>query len=968
MSQPTKSSKKVWLVTGSNRGIGLGFVTHLSHRDDTVVFAAARDPDSAVELQKLSEGNADFHLLKISSENESEVAAAVEQIEQIAGHLDFVIANAGLGNGVLPTVTLSREEFDNHMNVNAWGTIVLFQKVHRLLIKKPQSVFVSISSDLGSNVAHRAIITAPGTGLSAYGMSKAVVNWTMSRIAVEHKSEGIIALSIHPGAVHTDMLRGGIKSQPKETQDFILGMSRTVEQSTADVLSVIDKATQEQNGKYLKDETVDQYGGRSSVEFHTSAAGKNYLEILKYCLDNAPRTRHNSTGNNYFPSSVLPGIKVDGFGLVGLPLHPVLTVNELKKTMVEKEGGNCWEWMEDEFWVENLEWIKLVQNSLVECQITKQLGQPVVESDLDVEVYKLVLEEPGSCFSLTDADDRMPYFGYLSVILPTHHTETNSNYGYQAYSWLRGCEVQAEPITNPAVPDPRVFRGDEDFVCAMERALNEWKADPNRKGVLIYGLNASLDRDLQAVMRHRQWNHRTEETCQDITRTRAARILSERCGVGLFFGQYLIGSNDDNYSIDGAFASCALTDHHELISKRYGHLQMFFYVNKDVEDLIIRYGQTSDYFDKFMSHTCLDIAERGSKEGMRELKDIPDDILAHIVTQYVPVADMDLIKMTSRRCRDVISQAAWNQAQNYVQRVLERSKSNLLFSWATLAHQPDLVRTFDSYESIIDHMPSIEDTFPIRSAVELIETWGWQKIGGKMTSYMSHMPTTLDIRLDDMKHMVQTLFRIPGAREIHDRFLHHLKSLFPRYIGRYPLEFVFSHCMLAGDYEGIETLWKSARTSYLTDLSWLPNSFLSLPLERQNELESLPLYHEILTDAREVIRGVIERKTLPDNWTIANRVMRCGTRECTWCRQALDFYLSPDRQEWFVKEKKPRRNHIVKYWHSRWAEKNLEKEKRCLAWIQEMLSGWIEKGEKRKMREEEQSDGQPEKQQKKEEE
>ncbi|PRP75159.1 hypothetical protein PROFUN_15965, partial [Planoprotostelium fungivorum] len=737
MSQPTKSSKKVWLVTGSNRGIGLGFVTHLSHRDDTVVFAAARDPDSAVELQKLSEGNADFHLLKISSENESEVAAAVEQIEQIAGHLDFVIANAGLGNGVLPTVTLSREEFDNHMNVNAWGTIVLFQKVHRLLIKKPQSVFVSISSDLGSNVAHRAIITAPGTGLSAYGMSKAVVNWTMSRIAVEHKSEGIIALSIHPGAVHTDMLRGGIKSQPKETQDFILGMSRTVEQSTADVLSVIDKATQEQNGKYLNKET------------------------------------------------------------------------RLLTSTVEDHRWN------------------------------------------------LTLVPP------TDADDRMPYFGHLSVILPTHHTETNSNYGYQAYSWLRGCEVQAEPITNPAVPDPRVFRGDEDFVCAMERALNEWKADPNRKGVLIYGLNASLDRDLQAVMRHRQWNHRTEETCQDITRTRAARILSERCGVGLFFGQYLIGSNDDNYSIDGAFASCALTDHHELISKRYGHLQMFFYVNKDVEDLIIRYGQTSDYFDKFMSHTCLDIAERGSKEGMRELKDIPDDILAHIVTQYVPVADMDLIKMTSRRCRDVISQAAWNQAQNYVQRVLERSKSNLLFSWATLAHQPDLVRTFDSYESIIDHMPSIEDTFPIRSAVELIETWGWQKIGGKMTSYMSHMPTTLDIRLDDMKYMVQTLFRIPDAREIHDRFLHHLKSLFPRYIGRYPLEFVFSHCVLAGDYE----------------------------------------------------------------------------------------------QE-YVKEKKSRRDHI--------AEKNLEKEKRCLAWLQEMLSGWIERGEKRKMREE-QSDGQPEKQQKKEE-
>ncbi|PRP76013.1 hypothetical protein PROFUN_01729 [Planoprotostelium fungivorum] len=252
MSQPPQASTRVWLVTGSNRGIGLALVSKLSERTDAIIFAAARDPTNATELKKLSSQNPNFHLVKISAGHEKEIEAAVVEIEKIAGHLDYVIANAGLGDGKGTLVNITHKEFDDHVQINAWGNIILFQKVHRLLVKRPQSVFASMSSVMGSNGAQKNFPPTPGSGFDAYGISKAVINWTMSRIAIEHKAEGIITLSIHPGTVMTDMLRSGIEKQPKEVQDYMYSMSITPEKSAVDVLSIIDRATPEQSGKFYQ--------------------------------------------------------------------------------------------------------------------------------------------------------------------------------------------------------------------------------------------------------------------------------------------------------------------------------------------------------------------------------------------------------------------------------------------------------------------------------------------------------------------------------------------------------------------------------------------------------------------------------------------------------------------------------------------------------------------------------------------
>jgi NAD(P)-dependent dehydrogenase (short-subunit alcohol dehydrogenase family) len=76
--------------------VGLGLVQVLAHRDNVVIFAGARDPSAATDLHDLVKTYpGKVHIVKLTSTDEENNRAAVEEIRRIAGRLDVVIANAG---------------------------------------------------------------------------------------------------------------------------------------------------------------------------------------------------------------------------------------------------------------------------------------------------------------------------------------------------------------------------------------------------------------------------------------------------------------------------------------------------------------------------------------------------------------------------------------------------------------------------------------------------------------------------------------------------------------------------------------------------------------------------------------------------------------------------------------------------------------------------------------------------------
>jgi NAD(P)-dependent dehydrogenase (short-subunit alcohol dehydrogenase family) len=80
----------------TRRDAGFGLVQALADRKDTIVFAGARNPSAATGLLELEKAKSNVHVVKLTSSDEADNAAAVAHIKSVAGALHVVIANAAI--------------------------------------------------------------------------------------------------------------------------------------------------------------------------------------------------------------------------------------------------------------------------------------------------------------------------------------------------------------------------------------------------------------------------------------------------------------------------------------------------------------------------------------------------------------------------------------------------------------------------------------------------------------------------------------------------------------------------------------------------------------------------------------------------------------------------------------------------------------------------------------------------------
>jgi NAD(P)-dependent dehydrogenase (short-subunit alcohol dehydrogenase family) len=233
-------SPQYWLVTGSNRGIGLAIVEQLAKRKDVVLFAGVRDTSNLGELHNIVAKNSNVSVVQLRLDVIEDAKDAASEIAKVTDHLDVVIANAGIAYNWDRLEKVDPEVAREHFTVNTLGTLVLFQAVLPLLRQsKDKPKFVPITTDLAS-------MTKPASlNVSAVGLSKVGINYLVRRIVVEHASEGIIAFPVNPGGVKTAI---GAIAAPA-----LLGIEEfpmEPEESAAGILAVIDEATEESNGRF----------------------------------------------------------------------------------------------------------------------------------------------------------------------------------------------------------------------------------------------------------------------------------------------------------------------------------------------------------------------------------------------------------------------------------------------------------------------------------------------------------------------------------------------------------------------------------------------------------------------------------------------------------------------------------------------------------------------------------------------
>ncbi|MEX0288308.1 MAG: SDR family NAD(P)-dependent oxidoreductase [Flavobacteriaceae bacterium] len=222
MRDEKNSYKDAVLVTGTNRGLGLGFVDYYLKNGSKVV-AAVRNKNLAKELLELEEKHAGALLvLEMDVSNEDSIVRFIDQLGAYKATLSLAINNAAIAEEE-EFGKWKKATFESHFLINTIGPALVSQAILPFLQKGAS--LVQISSGMGS-VAWNI---NPKDPLDAYAASKSALHSITARMAEKLREQKIVVVAINPGWVRTRM--GGTDATSSVTE-AILNLTRTIDRIT----------------------------------------------------------------------------------------------------------------------------------------------------------------------------------------------------------------------------------------------------------------------------------------------------------------------------------------------------------------------------------------------------------------------------------------------------------------------------------------------------------------------------------------------------------------------------------------------------------------------------------------------------------------------------------------------------------------------------------------------------------------
>ncbi|XP_058443772.1 C-signal [Malaya genurostris] len=239
------------LITGCNRGLGLGLVrSFLKHPSSPRhIIATCRNIQQAEELNSLAQEHANLHILQIDLKDIDKYEDFARQVESIVqdNGLNVLFNNAGISPKSTRLGFVKSDDLVETFVTNTVAPIMLTKALVPQLKKAaefnasapigPQrACIINMSSILGSIEANS------DGGLYAYRTSKSALNAATKSMSIDLKPNNIMAVVLHPGWVRTDM--GGSKAP------------LSVEQSCTKIVQTVMTLSEQHNGSFL------QYDGR----------------------------------------------------------------------------------------------------------------------------------------------------------------------------------------------------------------------------------------------------------------------------------------------------------------------------------------------------------------------------------------------------------------------------------------------------------------------------------------------------------------------------------------------------------------------------------------------------------------------------------------------------------------------------------------------------------------------------------
>ena len=195
------AGRRVALVTGGTRGIGLGIARALAADGWTLALCGVRPPSEVTATLDEFGGRAEYVQADVGSRTDRErlAAAVVDRF----GAVNALVNNAGRAPAVRADILEAEEQhFESLLRVNLQGPYFLTQSVAREMVRQITKdasfqatiVFVtSVSAEMAS------------TARGEYCVSKAGLAMAARLFAARLAAHGIPVFEVRPGIIATDM-------------------------------------------------------------------------------------------------------------------------------------------------------------------------------------------------------------------------------------------------------------------------------------------------------------------------------------------------------------------------------------------------------------------------------------------------------------------------------------------------------------------------------------------------------------------------------------------------------------------------------------------------------------------------------------------------------------------------------------------------------------------------------------------
>jgi len=195
--------RRVALITGGTRGIGLGIAVKLAEAGFTIAITGKRPAEEVQPVvAQLTKRSPDSIYIQADVASTADRQRLLETVESQLGRMDVLVNNAGIAPRIRADILDAGEEsFDELIATNLRGPYFLTQSVASWMIRNPAPgrSIINISS---------VSATVASVNRGDYCIAKAGIAMATKLWAVRLAEHGIAVYEVRPGIIETDMTAG----------------------------------------------------------------------------------------------------------------------------------------------------------------------------------------------------------------------------------------------------------------------------------------------------------------------------------------------------------------------------------------------------------------------------------------------------------------------------------------------------------------------------------------------------------------------------------------------------------------------------------------------------------------------------------------------------------------------------------------------------------------------------------------